>query len=352
MIMIKGLNHLVTFSSSDVGIESSNVVNRTIRKEDIDATTIEWLKKYYNQNDEENILNKAVEAQNEINFESLFEELKTYAEQRLNVTLPLHIKTIDDTINISQNKNSVFINSIMSSAYFSYIATQMYHADTLGDEQEDLFCYRFTLSILNNMCYGDFKLPVLFHDKDSAHKLLEKFSNRHNLLDLSTDIYYSSIAFALLHEIAHAYHKHVGGHYDIKKEMEADKTAYNLYLNFCDDICNKRIKSSFEECIRSHTYMAPMYLLEFYYVVYYTGSFLCLNLPPVEKEFFDDIVIRKNHMFDVFYDWEGGEDEQPSYSLYDFYLKGQESFLRSFVASDKDGKLDVIKKENLEAATI
>lgn len=350
--MIKGINNLVTFSSSDIGIDPSNINNRIIKKEDFDSETIEWLKKYHNKNDNESIINQALEAQKEINFETLFEELKNYAEQRLNVTLPLHLLTIDDTINISQNENSVFINSIMSSAYFSYIATQMYHADTIGNEQEDLFCYRYTLSILNNMCYGDFKLPILIHDKDKAHQLLEKFLDKKHLLNLCTDIYYSSLAFALLHEIAHAYHEHIAGQYNLNKEIEADKTAYMLYLNFCDDIYNKKIDSSFEECIQPHTYMAPMYLLEFYYVVYYTGSLLCLNLPPVEKQFFDDIVTRKNHMLEVFYAWEGGENEQPSYDLYRFYLNGQESFLRSFIASDKEGKLDSIKKDNWENSTI
>lgn len=34
--MIKGVNHLVTFSSSDIGIDSFNVSSRIIKREDID----------------------------------------------------------------------------------------------------------------------------------------------------------------------------------------------------------------------------------------------------------------------------------------------------------------------------
>ena len=89
--MLKGINNLVTFSSSDIEIDPSNINARIIKKEDFDTKTIEWLKKYHNKNDSESIINQALKAQKEINFETLFEELKNYAEQRLNVTLPLHL---------------------------------------------------------------------------------------------------------------------------------------------------------------------------------------------------------------------------------------------------------------------
>ena len=139
-------------------------------------------------------------------------------------------------------------------------------------------------------------------------------------------------------------HKTIG----IEKEMEADAKAYLIYLNFCRDIQNEKISSDFKECLKAYTYMAPMYLLDFYYVVYYTGSFLCPYHPVAGKEMFDDIVARKDALFNVFYSWESDTDPDEAYDMYNIYLDGAESFLRSFVASDKAGMLDKIKERNCD----
>lgn len=348
--MKKRINALVTFSSNDFEFEDD--YNIEIISKNFDPQTIEWVKKFCHTNDETAIQDEISILLNKINLTELFNELHDYANKFYGFSLPLQLKVMDDTLNMVQNENIIFINSVMISAFFSYIATQMYHADTLGNKEEDLFCYRYTLSILNYMCYGDFKLPIIIHNQESILALLEKFLDRSHLLNLTSDIYFSAMAFAIAHEIAHSYLKHIGGKYSLQKEIDADTNAFKMYLNFCDYIQQNHNTSNFSECIQSHTYMAPMYLLEFYYVVYYTGSFLCPHCPPVEKYFFDDIVKRKESMLEVFYNWDGGENETPSYDLYNFYLNGQESFLRTFVASDRAGLLEKVKENNRRKSSI
>ena len=285
-----------------------------------------------------------------VNIEPLFNELNQYGAQFFNISPFLSLKYRENTITISQRKDTVYMNTMISSVLFLYIATQIYHSyviDTHGrDSAENLFCYQYTLFILNDMCFNEFNQPVILPNEESVDMLFSKMADKPNLLDRTSDIFYSALAFALLHEISHAYLKHNEKNFGIEKELEADEKAYFIYLNFCQDIQNNKIASNFKECLNQYTYMAPMYLLDFYYVVYYTGSFLCPYHFSADKKTFDDIVERKNALFEVFYSWECDIDPHDSYDMYNIYLDGAESFLRSFVASDKAGMLDVIKERN------
>jgi len=329
--------------------DTNNTPN--ISKNHFNTETIDWLKTYYKTEDENDVIKKAIEA-DQINLESLFTELKEYVYKYLGHTFPLELEFIYDTIEISQSKSTIYINNVMSKAFLAYIATQMYHSNTLGIESEDDFCYRYTLFVLNDMCFNNFKQPVIFPNGASMKMLLDKFSTNQHLLNLSCDIYFSAMAFAFLHEISHAYLEHSPFDQNIQKEIDADSMAFKIFLEYVDDVSKGRFESNFEECMLSHVYMAPMYLLEFYYMVYYTGSFLCAKNAVGKTDIFDGIVKRKNSLFDVFYNWNGGESEQDSYNLYNFFQDGQESFLNSFIESDKLGLLNDLKKRNKDRKTI
>ena len=344
------MNYLVTFSNracSSSKIPPLDAANGSTRLNDI---TLDFLKSYLGVNDLAQLEAIAKQSFEKASIQKLFEELCEYASAFFGTKMSLNLEMRENTIAISQSEDKIYMNTLMSSAFLSYIATQIYHSyvlDTFGaNSEESKFCYRYTLFILNDMCFNDFKQPVIFPNEDSLHSLISRMKDKPTLLEKSGDIFYSSIAFALLHEISHAYLKHDESIIDLQKEIEADEKAYLIFLNLCDDIQNNRLSSIFHECLKEYTYMAPMYLLEFYYVVYYTGSFLCPYHPAAEKQEFENIVLRKKALFDVFYAWDRDVNPDQSYDLYNCYLDSTESFLRSFVASDKAGMLDVLKERN------
>lgn len=345
------MNYLVTFSGHDY-IADEKQANSNYNQKELTPSVLKFLKSYWEKNDEDELQAIVEQSQQSVNIENLFKELDQYAAKFFNTEVSLSLKFREDTIAISQSKDTIYMNTLMSTVLWSYIATQIYHSyvlDTYGrGSVEDRFCYQYTLFILNDMCFNEFKQPVVLPNEESAGLLLSKMEDKSNLLAISSNIFYSALAFALLHEISHAYLNHDEKTVGIEKEMEADEKAYLIYLNFCYDVQNDKISSNFKDCLKSYTYMAPMYLLDFYYVVYYTGSFLCPYHPAAGKEMFDDIVARKEALFDVFYSWESDTDPDEAYDMYNIYLDGAESFLRSFVASDKAGMLDIIKERNCD----
>lgn len=346
------MNHLVTFSGHDYISDEKRINSVCNNQKEFNPFALKFLQSYWGKDSENELKSIVAQSQQSVNIENLFKELDLYAAKFFNTEPSLSLRFRKNTIVISQSKDVVYMNTMMSTVFWSYIATQIYHSyvlDTYGrDCEEDIFCYQYTLFILNDMCFNEFRQPVTLPNEESAGMLVSKMEDKPNLLVIASDIFYSALAFALLHEISHAYLKHNEKTIGIEKELEADAKAYLIYLNFCDDIQNNRISSCFKECLKPYTYMAPMYLLDFYYVVYYTGSFLCPYHPAASKETFDDIVARKNALFEVFYSWECDVDPNESYDMYNIYLDSVESFIRSFVASDKAGKLDVIKERNCD----
>lgn len=316
----------------------------------LEPFALDILKEFHNIT-ESNILNNVItDAQETINMNTLFQELDTYAAPYFHTTPSLKLSTLNNTLTIAQNENIIYLNSVMPSALFSYIAIQIYHGTVLKNYSEYMFCYRYTLFVLNEMCYHDFKQPVTFPDADSLKILMGKFVDKENLLHITSDLYYTSTAFALLHEIAHAYLKHDSD--DIENEYEADCMAYKIFLNYCYDVNNKLIKSNFNDCMPTYTYLAPMYLLDFYHMIYYTGSFLCHNCEPVKNETFELIIERQEKLKDIFQKWERDQTTDLPYSLYNHFLDGQEHFLNIFVSSDKKGMLDEIKHKNMQRGLI
>ncbi len=341
------MNYFITCSNRDI-ISNSNFDNNCINLRE-DREIVNLLQRYYNSDninvdDIQTIYNKT-------SVEALFEELNQYASKffKTNPTARLSIRT--NTINISQSKDTVYINDAISSAFLSFVLLQFYQSDLIdnpvpnGDE-EKLFCYRYLIFILNEMCFSEFGLPLSFPNDESHRMFLDKFLEKRNILNISSDMFNVAMSFALLHELSHAYLKHSEEDDKMEKELEADKYAYRILLNFYSDIKEGRIDSEFKECFSDYMLMAPLILLEFYYVVFYTGSFLSSSPEFASKEMFDEIVKRKESLLEVFYAWDGEADEQKAYGLYNSYLNGEELFLRTFVASDKAGCFDELRKKN------
>lgn len=347
------MNFFVAYSGRDESLKKSQ---NTSSESFVPKTPflIDWLKAYHCVQEEDTLLSILEDATQQVNLENLFSELNLYAAKWYGVLPSLSIEFRDNTLAISQRGDTVYMNTVMSSALFSFIAVQLYrsylidNAEQMGNhlKEEEMFCYRYSLFVMNDICFGDFKQPVIPKDGESMFLLLSKFLDKPNLPILASNLFYTSVAFALLHEISHAYMHHKEQEASSKKEFEADANAYRIFLEFCDDVYSGRVISTFRKRMQPYTYMAPMYLFDFYYMVFYTSSFLCLYHAPASKDMLQEIVDRKNALINAFDLWDGGENDSKADDLYNAFLDGTESFLRSFIASDKAGYLDSIKDKN------
>ncbi len=316
----------------------------------LDDNTLFWLKKILRSDTDEGVLHTVNDANNKVSILRLFNELEIFVLQFFRDDIKLNLKVVDNSIQLCQDGVDIVFNTVMSSAYMGFILSQIYHSyvnDNYRGTQkqtETLFCNRYSLFIINEMCYGDFDKKVDFPDKDSLNILFERMNSFENLLHISADIYFSSIAFALLHEISHAILTHDPGSHSAKKEIEADHCAFKLLISYFEAIKSERIVSSFGEIITDYVYLAPLYLLDFYRVVYYTGKSLCAESFSLPYPFFDEIHERKKRIVSIFDKCEVDVDENISYGVYYSYDDSIKSFLRFFERADKRGELEKYKR--------
>lgn len=88
--------------------------------------------------------------------------------------------------------------------------------------------------------------------------------------DLISDLYWSSLAFLMCHELAHIYLQHFNSNLTIQNEYEADAIAYDVFLSL---ICNNfDVVSPFKEVFKEDLYAAPMILFLFFEDLYFTAN--------------------------------------------------------------------------------
>ena len=130
------MNWLVTFLDQDVKANGNQMHSEHKESPELSPSAIEFLQSYWG-NDNSNELQKIVEqSQRAINIENLFRELDNYAAKCFNTEPSLSLKLRENTIAISQSKDTVYMNTVMSTAFWSYIATQIYHSYVLDSIAE------------------------------------------------------------------------------------------------------------------------------------------------------------------------------------------------------------------------
>lgn len=137
------MNYFITCSNRDI-ISNSNFDNNCNNLKE-DREIVNLLQRYYNSDninvdDIQTIYNKT-------SVEALFEELNQYASKFFKTNPTAHLSIRTNTINISQSKDTVYINDAISSAFLSFILLQFYQSDLIdnpvpNDDKEKLFCYR------------------------------------------------------------------------------------------------------------------------------------------------------------------------------------------------------------------
>lgn len=322
---------------------------------EIDQKAVNWLKSMFKNHSDETIIKEAKRAIDELNVQNLFDELKDYSCKHFTDSdVVLNLRVINNTINIYQDDTNIVFNSMMSSVYMSFLLVQFYHSyvsDNYEEQQknkESDFCNKYILFIINEMCYGLFNLGVDYPDEKSLQIFWDKIKDIENISTIASDLFYASITFALLHEMSHAYLRHDPYDKSVEKEIEADKHAYSIFLNYYDDIKNNKFASRFKEIISDYIYFAPIFLLDFYNLVFYTGRELCADNYNIDDSFFENTLKRKETIINLFENCDADVDENITYSVYNSFSDSIDLFVDFFVKYNKAGYFEKIKKANKE----
>lgn len=180
--------------------------------------------------------------------EHLFDLVKSAFEKKLDCKLNVavdrkYIASFDGKSPIPHDYSSrifagngiVYLDELMVSILFEYVANYYIWA-RYGDEVFS-FCFPYALNTMNYCCRQGF----LSSDKNKAElsKTIKDYCDD-VAIDFIADLYWSILAFAFCHELAHIYLGHVNGIREkIKEEQRRDELAadalgYDVFLSIID----------------------------------------------------------------------------------------------------------------------
>lgn len=219
--------------------------------------------------------------------EDLFDLIRDAFENRLGCTLDVsfirkYITSFDgktptkhdDCSRIFAGNKFVYVDELMRSILFEYVANYYIWA-RFGDELFG-FCFPYALNTLNYCCRQGF----LNTDKNKAElsKTIKKYCDDVGV-EFIADLYWSTLAFAFCHELAHISLGHTnecaGKTYaELRQdEFSADALGYDVFLSIIDGSI-AGLESPFLECFHDYLYTAPMILFLFYRDLYYMEYWL------------------------------------------------------------------------------
>lgn len=218
----------------------------------------------------------------------LFEFVKSAFEQQKGIVLNItfsqqYIASTDGISPIPANKASrlfsgkgeVYVDELILSALFEYIATYYLWAKENKNVDVVTFCFRYTATLLNYAC----RLGILTSDELES-ELVTYITTYCDMrgANLIADLYWSCLAFAFCHEIAHIYLKHTKQEDNSqdslwRKEYEADAIGYDIYLKIIES-AQEMSEYPFAGVFHDYLYVAPMILFQFYEDTYFMGYWL------------------------------------------------------------------------------
>lgn len=172
---------------------------------------------------------------------------------------------------VFSTEHRVYLDLLIRSALFEYIAN--YYLVALKEGKEDVD----TEDLMNRQLYYlDHCVRKGNLDSDETKVLLIQ-DLQHletHQLHLINDLYWSALAFAMCHELAHIYNH---DDFDTNEESpekiqltesKADHTAYDIYLRIISGEFDG-IPSCFHEVFHDYLYTAPMILFLFYHDLFF-----------------------------------------------------------------------------------
>lgn len=195
----------------------------------------------------------------------------------------------------SQIHPAVYIDELFESTVMSFLLISFLWSEF--EEEPDVweFAFSYMLFVFHEQCIlGEMV------SEDSLEKLLSIVSQKDpHLADLVTDCYWTILAFAMSHELAHIYFKKCGrkavtNRQKRQEEYDADCIAYDLVLRL---IMKDAEKPEKDRTLYEHSYLAPMMLMEYFDLFYYTDRVLYKQW--VEEGEHPTPMRRKNQLFGI-----------------------------------------------------
>lgn len=225
---------------------------------------------------------------NEPTPKELFDFVKSEFERQKNITLDIFFSQSyiasedglmpipsDEASRIYSGKSEVYVDDLVLSALFEYIAAFYIWAKDYDDKDVYAFCFKYVVTLLNY----SWRLGII-SDDDHEVELVKKIVDHCDIraINLIADLYWSCLAFAFCHEIAHIYLNHSTRENDSisdqwKKEYDADALGYEVYLNIIETV-KEDPGLPFTGIFHDYLYVAPMILFRFYEDAYFLSYWL------------------------------------------------------------------------------
>lgn len=287
----------------------------------------------------------------------LFEFVKKSFEEQQNVSIHAEfvskfIASMDGTMPIPSTQASrlfsggsiVYVDELIVSELFEYIATYYLWALDLTDRDMYAFCFRYTTCLLNNSA----RLGILTSDERKA-QLVQRLREKCTLegVNLIADLYWACLAFAFCHEIAHIYLKHeeLDDSQDTswKAEYAADAVGYEVYLHLIET-AQQNTTEPFAGIFHDYLYTAPMILFRFYEDTYFMGYWLFGERagdshPPLSKRFEELLRISENPKYTF--------DTSMGIDLLNNYLDVSDYYREQLILKLQRGKLHQVIQEGV-----
>lgn len=289
--------------------------------------------------------------------EELFDYVKKSFEAQRNVSLDAeflkkYIASLDGTKPIPSSQASrlfsggsiVYVDELVLSELFEYVATYYLWALDLADRNLYSFCFRYTTCLLNNSA----RLGILTSDEQKA-QLIEWIQKKCTItgVNLIADLYWSCLAFAFCHELAHIYlhHEELDDSQDSSWDTEynADAVGYEVYLHMIET-AQQNSAEPFSGIFHDYLYTAPMILFRFYEDTYFMGYWLFGEQaggshPPLDRRFEKLLEISERPQYT--FDTSVGND------LLNNYLDVSDYFREQTILKLQRGKLHQVIQEGV-----
>jgi len=290
---------------------------------------------------------------NEPTSKDLFEFIKSIFEQQKHVHLDIefergYIASLDGTMPIRADEASrlfssrkeIYVDELILAALFEYVATYYLWARDYEDDNVFAFCFKYTLFLLN---YTN-RLGILTDD-DRKAQLVAQIVTRYNEngINLIADLYWSCLAFAFCHEIAHIYLKHLENKQNDpwKDEFEADAVGYEIYLQIIE-MAKEDVNIPFSGVFHDYLYIAPNILFQFYSDTYFMSYWLFgekagNSHPPLED--------RSRRLLEICQQPQFTFETKEGNILLNNYLDVSDWFREQLIIKLQKGKIDILVQE-------
>lgn len=253
---------------------------------------------------------------------------------------------IDDSSRAYSTAETVYLDELLTSVLFEYIAVYYLWAVKRDDVDVYGFCFRSALYLLDS-CYRKGNL-----DSDQYKAELIDMIGKHcrdAAPSVISDLYWAALAFAMCHELAHIYHSH--------HEVQSDDKAVNRQLEYDADLFGGRVflnlingkyteyDSPFHEVFNSYAYTAPEILLLFHEDAYFMGQWMYGENPGDSHP---DIQSRIEKLLDLSDAPEFTFDTEEGNAVLASFWEISDLFREELFLKLKNGKLEEIKRKGAD----